>query len=48
MSKEPPEEKEFTPEELAKAERVTWIIYGLMAVMIIVPFVVAIILKSKQ
>jgi len=32
--------REPTPEELAKAERVTWIIYGVMIVMIVAPFVV--------
>lgn len=41
MSNEPEEKQEFTPEELAKAERATWIIYACMAVMIIAPFVVA-------
>lgn len=41
MKNEPDEEREFTPEELAKAERATWIIYGCMAVMIIAPFIVA-------
>ncbi len=47
MRKQPEEEREFTPEELAKAERATWIIYGCMAVMIIAPFVVAFIIKKS-
>ncbi|WP_269538645.1 hypothetical protein [Cerasicoccus fimbriatus] len=34
-------QQEFTPEELAKAERATWILYGVMAVFIIAPFVTA-------
>ncbi|WP_309382303.1 hypothetical protein [Cerasicoccus frondis] len=35
------QKQEFTPEELAKAERATWILYGVMAVFIIAPFVTA-------
>jgi len=34
------EQREPTPEELAKAERVTWILYGVMALFIGAPFVV--------
>jgi len=41
MSDESEDKREYTPEELAKAERATWIIYGCMAVMILAPFVVA-------
>lgn len=41
MKPPPEEERDYTPEELAKAERATWIIYGFMAVMIVAPFVVA-------
>ncbi|MEM8549614.1 MAG: hypothetical protein AAGF10_02390 [Verrucomicrobiota bacterium] len=43
MNEEP--EKEPTPEEIAKAERAQWIIYGVMAVFIIAPFVVMFLLR---
>ncbi|MBK1856811.1 hypothetical protein [Cerasicoccus arenae] len=39
------EDREPTPEELAKAERVTWILYGAMAVLISAPLIVGWLMK---
>ncbi|MGE9297257.1 MAG: hypothetical protein ACQKBV_13320 [Puniceicoccales bacterium] len=33
-------QREPTPEELAKAERATWILYGVMIIFIVAPFIV--------
>ena len=36
----PEPEREWTPEEKARAERAEWILYGVMMVFIVLPFLV--------
>lgn len=46
MNDEDPQSREWTPEERAKAERAQWILYAVMVVFIVAPFMVLWLKKS--